>query len=371
MCLMRSIPRGGPSCPWWASAGVAQRASRAAQRTEMCRNGRIVNSSQSSRAATYGARGSRRRMPRKRAARMDAPLARRRADERRARSAPGPRREGAGSAQERVDVVGPDPDLLVVLLAELDVVVHVEEVHGVAVLVQPDQRPAYLEVHLHRLVGLVRDERVRLARRLVDEAARRRDPVVLEVAPLAGDRVREDLVRVVVPVDEAGPGRPQHVAPAVLRDGDPDRPGADRLAQRHVVALVVGRDLRGEHLREGVLLEDLLDRLEVPPELGSGGFGHALLLGLGAKGHGAYSRARQPSRSSRRSTLPVAVFGISSITSTCRGYLYAAMRSLQNAMSSSAPADEPSLRLTYAFTVSPRYSSGTPTTAASRTAGWP
>src|SRR3954451_4697473 len=277
----------------------------------------------------------------------------------------------ARSAHQRVDQIGAEADLLVVLLADLDVVVHVEEVHDVAVLVEPDQRALDLEVHLHRLVGLVGDERVRLTRGLGDEAARGRDPVVLEIAPLARDRVREDLVRVVVAVDQPGARRHQHVAPAVLRDRDPDRPRADRLAQRHVVALVVGRDLRGEHLREGVLLEDLLDRLEGPPELGSGGFGHALRLGLGAKGHGAYSRARQPSRSSRRSSLPVAVFGISSITSTCRGYLYAAMRSLQNAMSSSAPADEPSLRLTYAFTVSPRYSSGTPTTAASRTAGWP
>src|SRR4051812_8142091 len=225
MCLMRSIPRGGPSCPWWASAGVAQRASRAAQRTEMCRNGRIVNSSRSSRAATYGARGSRRRMPRKRAARMDAPLAPRQADERRARSAPGPRREVAGSAQERVDVVGPDPDLLVVLLAELDVVVHVEEVHGVAVLVQPDQRPAYLEVHLHRLVGLVRDERVRLARRLVDEAARRRDPVVLEVAPLARDRVGEDLVRVVVAGCAPRGRRPPPPPPPPLRPREAELAG--------------------------------------------------------------------------------------------------------------------------------------------------
>src|SRR3954451_19606327 len=256
----------------------------------------------------------------------------------------------ARSAHQRVDHVGAEADLLVVLLADVDVVVHVEEVLDLAVLVEPDQRALDLEVHLHRLLGLVGDERVRLARRLVDEGAGGRDPVVLEVAPLARDRVREDLVRVVVAVDEPGAGRHQHVAPAVLRDRDPDRPRADRLAQRHVVALVVGRDLRGEHLREGVLLEDLLDRLEVPPELGSGGFGHALLLGLGAKGHGAYSRARQPSRSSRRSSLPFAVFGISSTPSTCRGYLYAAMRSWHTAMSSSARSEARALRLTYALT---------------------
>src|SRR3954470_10261229 len=108
------------------------------------------------------------------------------------------------SAQQRVDEVGAEADLLVVLLADLDVVVHVEEVDGVAVLVEPDERAPDLEVDLHRLVGLVGDERVRLARRLVDEVAGRRDPVVLEVPPLARDGVREDLVRVVVAVDEAG-----------------------------------------------------------------------------------------------------------------------------------------------------------------------
>src|SRR5947209_13425688 len=45
------------------------------------------------------------------------------------------------------------------------------------------------------------------------------------------------------------------------------------------------------------------------------------------------------------------------------------MRSLQCAMSSSGVTSEPGLTLTNALTVSPRFSSGTPTTADSRTAG--
>src|SRR5215210_8273465 len=65
----------------------------------------------------------------------------------------GPGRAPPGSAHERVDVVGADADLLVVLLAQADVVMDVEEVHDVAVLVEPDQRSADLEVHLHRLLG--------------------------------------------------------------------------------------------------------------------------------------------------------------------------------------------------------------------------
>src|SRR4051794_9430255 len=101
----------------------------------------------------------------------------------------------ARSAHERGDHVGPEADLLVVLLADLDVVVHVEEVLDLAVLVEPDQRAPDLEVHLHRLLGFVGDERVGLARRLVDEGAGGRDPVVLEVTPPSRERVREDLLR--------------------------------------------------------------------------------------------------------------------------------------------------------------------------------
>src|SRR2546423_3575024 len=50
-----------------------------------------------------------------------------------------------GSAEQAVDVVGADPHLLVVVLAELDVVEHVEVALRLAVLVQPDQRPGDVE----------------------------------------------------------------------------------------------------------------------------------------------------------------------------------------------------------------------------------
>src|SRR5215204_4234045 len=75
------------------------------------------------------------------------------------------------------------------------------------------------------------------------------------------------------------------------------------------------------------------------------------------------------SRSSRRRILPETVFGSSSRMSMLRGHLYAASRSRQKAISSSVSARAPGLRLTNARTVSPRYSSGAPTTAASWTAG--
>jgi hypothetical protein len=51
---------------------------------------------------------------------------------------------------------------------------------------------------------VVGDQGVGLARRLVDEVARGRDPVVLKIVPLARDRVGEDLVRMVVPVSVKG-----------------------------------------------------------------------------------------------------------------------------------------------------------------------
>src|SRR5207247_2895738 len=45
------------------------------------------------------------------------------------------------SAEQLLDVVGADPRLLVVVLAQLDVIEHVEVALRLAVLVQPDQRP--------------------------------------------------------------------------------------------------------------------------------------------------------------------------------------------------------------------------------------
>ena len=171
------------------------------------------------------------------------------------------------SAEQLVDVIGADPDLLVVLAAQLDVVEHVEVAVGLAVLVQPDQRAGDVERHPHRLVALVRHQRVRLARRLVDPVPGGRHPVVLQVPPLAGDRVGEDLLRMVVPVHQPGAAAQQHVAPPVLAGGDEQRPGADRLRQRRVVAVVVDGRVGDVRLRHRARPEHLRHRLELPPEL--------------------------------------------------------------------------------------------------------
>jgi hypothetical protein len=64
------------------------------------------------------------------------------------------------SAHQAVDVGGADPDLVVVLLAQRDVVEDVEGAVRVAVLVKPDQRPGHVERDAHRLVVLVGDQGV-------------------------------------------------------------------------------------------------------------------------------------------------------------------------------------------------------------------
>src|SRR5438309_3287574 len=103
----------------------------------------------------------------------------------------------ADSPEQSVDVVRADAVLLVVVTDQRDVVEHVEGTVRLAVLVQPDQGPGDVEGDPHGLVALVGDQRVRLAGRLVDPVARGGDPVVLQVAPLAGARVGEDLLRAV------------------------------------------------------------------------------------------------------------------------------------------------------------------------------
>ena len=108
------------------------------------------------------------------------------------------------------------PDALVVLATQGQVVVDVEVTVAVAVLVQPDERPLDHEEAPHGLLGLIGHQRVPLPWGLVDERALRGGPRLLEVAPLAADRVGEDLVRVVVPVDQPSLLGPQDVGPSVV-----------------------------------------------------------------------------------------------------------------------------------------------------------
>jgi hypothetical protein len=108
---------------------------------------------------------------------------------------------------------------------------------------------------------------VRLARRLVDPVALGRDPVVLQVAPLAGDRVREHLLRVIVPVHHARALGHEDVAPAVLAGGDEQRPAPRRRRQRRVPAFVQRGGILNVRFRGRAGPEDLRDRLQLAPEL--------------------------------------------------------------------------------------------------------
>ena len=64
---------------------------------------------------------------------------------------PAPVTVGA-SAEQAVDVVRAEADLLVVVAAQLDVVEHVEVAVGLAVLVQPDQRAGQLAARAVELI---------------------------------------------------------------------------------------------------------------------------------------------------------------------------------------------------------------------------
>src|SRR5207253_9131750 len=81
-------------------------------------------------------------------------------------------------------------------------------------------------------------------------------------------------------------------------------------------------------------------------------------------------RAQAASRKSRFSIFPEPLFGSSvSENSMLRGTLKLASDRRQYAVSSSAVRVFPGLRTTTAFTISPHFGFGIPTTATSRTAG--
>src|SRR5262245_7189531 len=82
-------------------------------------------------------------------------------------------------------------------------------------------------------------------------------------------------------------------------------------------------------------------------------------------------RQPQDHRSSPLTTLPFGLRGSASRTSTCSGALNLASRARTHSRTSSGSSRAPGRGTTQAFTTSPYTRSGTPTTAASRTPGWP
>ena len=84
------------------------------------------------------------------------------------------------------------------------------------------------------------DERVRLARRLVDVGAFGRDPVVLEVVPLALEHEAVHRLRMAVARQHAGFPHAQEVLPVAARGGEAERAEPDVLRLRHPEPLVRG-----------------------------------------------------------------------------------------------------------------------------------
>src|SRR5690606_22972800 len=121
------------------------------------------------------------------------------------------------SADQTVDIVGTDADLVVMGAGIAHVVEHVVVPDRIALLVEPHQRPGNDEEHAHRIGVFVRNEGVALARRLEDEVAGGRGPLVLEIGPLTADRVSPDRLGMIVPVHDAGLLGHEHVGPHVER----------------------------------------------------------------------------------------------------------------------------------------------------------
>src|SRR5215831_5672258 len=118
------------------------------------------------------------------------------------------------SAHELFDERRAEPHRGVMRPAHLDLAEYVL-VPGLAPgLVEIDHRAADVEEGDHLGAVARNDERMDLARRLVNEAPFLRGPIVLEVAPAALDHVADDGHRMAVPVQHARAAHAQQVAPA-------------------------------------------------------------------------------------------------------------------------------------------------------------
>src|SRR5205085_3708570 len=87
--------------------------------------------------------------------------------------------------------------------AHFDLGEHVFVTCMATAFVQIDHRPADVEEGNHFGAIVRHDQRMDLARRLVDEASLLRDPVVLEVAPAALDHVADHRHGMTMPVQHA------------------------------------------------------------------------------------------------------------------------------------------------------------------------
>ena len=123
---------------------------------------------------------------------------------------------GCRSANKLLDVVLAESHVSVMSTAHGDLRVHVVVAGGPTVLVDVDQRSRNQEKRDHLIHAFVDDQRMDLARRLLDVASLAGDPVVLKVAPGPSDDVGMHRRRVAMPAQDTGPPHAQQIRPAAV-----------------------------------------------------------------------------------------------------------------------------------------------------------
>src|SRR3989440_11174936 len=154
------------------------------------------------------------------------------------------------SADKLVHVIRAKADVTVVPAAHLDLGEHVLVSNLSPGLVEVNHGAADIEEGDHFAAVFGNDESMDLARRLVDEASLFRNPIVLEIAPLALDHVPDDDHRMAVPGQHSRAPHAQQIAPAAADRVQQQWAEPDVCRLRHPDALVAGnrrhRDLGDE-----------------------------------------------------------------------------------------------------------------------------
>src|SRR5215203_4467299 len=162
------------------------------------------------------------------------------------------------SPDELVDIVHPESVRRIVRPAFVDTREDVVVAGRLAVGVDIDHGAVDLEQRDHLLDMRVDDEGVGLARRLVDVRTFGRDPVVLEIAPLAFEHEAVHRQRMAVARQHAGFLHLEQVHPVAARGAHQERAEPDVLLDRHPDALVGRNGVRDDEFRRRFL------RLRVP-----------------------------------------------------------------------------------------------------------
>src|SRR5437588_4573179 len=154
------------------------------------------------------------------------------------------------STDKLVHVIRAKTGVAIVPAAHLDLGEHILVSNLLTGLVEVNHGSADIKKGDHFASVFGNDESMDLARRLVDEASLFRNPIVLEIAPLALDDVPDDDHRMAVARQYSGTPHAQQLAPAPADRVQQQRSEPDVCRLRHPDALVAGnrrhRDLGDE-----------------------------------------------------------------------------------------------------------------------------